>query len=139
MKRSPTTSIFFSLVLLLSTALLLAGCVQDDTITGDANANVLSGSVFTITERTLGGGTQMSARGTVRNDGKNAWSPVWVVEGQFYADSTFSFKLGGATKSFTFSLAKGESTLWDLKFTSTAFDLADYPHFAVKNLRVTQQ
>jgi hypothetical protein len=123
-------------------ALALAGltaCVQEEPITGSAEANVFSGAVFTITEKTLSGGTRMTARGTVKNTGKVGWSPIWIVEGQFYADSTFTYKLGGANKSFSYSLAKGETTAWELHFTSDAFDLSDYPNFAVRNLRVLQQ
>ena len=129
-----------ALSLLLSSAFLLSACTaEEDPITGASGATVLTGSVFTVTERTLAGGTQMVARGTVKNAGKNTWSPTWVVEGEFYTDSTFTFKLGGMTKSYTYSLAKNESTGWELKFTSSQYTLSNYPHFAVKNLRVTQQ
>ena len=131
----------FALALIfgLSSAFLLSACVAEEgPITGTTNATVLSGSVFTQTERVLVGGTQMIVRGTVKNTSKVTWSPVWIVEGQFYYDSTFTFKLGGATKSFSFSLAKGEATAFELKFTSSTYDLSDYPNFAVKNLRAVQ-
>ena len=134
MKRTPTFA-----ALLLTAAFFLGACAEQDPVTGSSEATVLAGSVFAITERTVSGGTQLSARGTVKNNGKATWSPVWIVEGQFYSDSTFTFKLGGSTQSFTYSLAKGEQTAWELKFTSSTYDLSDYPHFAVKNLRVTQQ
>jgi hypothetical protein len=135
MKRS-----ILALVFCLSAAFLTTACVEDgDPITGSSGATVLAGSVFTITERTLMGNTQMKARGTVKNNGKAGWNPVWIVEGQFYADSTFTHKLGGATQKISFSLAKGEMTTWELNFTSNTIDVSDYPSFAVKNLRVVQQ
>jgi hypothetical protein len=137
MKPSRFTFIL-GLALSLSAALLLTACTEEDPITGSVDADVLTGSVFTITERFISGGTQMTARGTIKNAGKNTWSPVWKVEGDFYTDSTFTFKLGGAAKSYSFSLAKNETTAWELKFTSNQFTLSDYPNFAVKNLRVVQ-
>ena len=127
-----------SLAFSLFAALTLTGCSEEDPITGSPDAVVLTGAVFTITERVLSGGTQMTARGTVKNTGKNTWSPIWRIEGDFYTDSTFTFKLGSAVKSYSFSLAKNEMTAWELKFTSNQFTLSDYPNFAVKNLRVIQ-
>ena len=125
-------------LILFFAALLLSACVEQDPLTGSTTATVLAGPVFTVTERTLGGGTQMIVRGTVKNNGKTVWSPIWLVEGQFYADSTFTYKLGGSTQAFTYSLAKGEATSFELRFNSTTLDLSDYPKFAVRNLRVVQ-
>ncbi len=130
MKRSLTA--LFALAL----CLVLASC-EGETVTGSVDAKVLSGAQFTITERTLSG-SQMIAKGTVKNNGKSTWSPVWVLEGQFYTDSTFTVKLGGATRRYTFSLEKGSSTIWELKLTSTLFNLSEYPNYGLK-LRVIQE
>jgi hypothetical protein len=129
----------FLLSSILSSAFGLTGCVESEPLTGSTSSTVLPGAFLTVTERFLSGGTQMTARGTVKNTSNAVWSPVWIVEGQFYTDSTFTYKLGGTTKAFSFSMSKGEQTLWELKFTSSTFDLSQYPHFAVKNLRVIQQ
>jgi hypothetical protein len=122
----------------LTSCLLLTACVTEEPLTGSVDAVVLAGSSFTVTER-VQSTTQLIARGTVKNNGSKTWSPVWIVEGEFYADSTYSLKLGGAVKYFNFSLEKGTATSWELRFTSSDFDVSDYPKFAVRNLRVTQQ
>lgn len=125
------------LSILMIWSLVLVACTPE-TVTGSANAVVLTGSQFTITERT-NSGTQLLARGTVKNNGNATWFPVWIVEGEFYSDSTFTLKLGGTNKRFTFSLEKGTATNWELRFSSSEFTLSNYPKFAVKNLRVVQE
>jgi hypothetical protein len=126
-----------ALSVLMIWSVALFACTAE-TVTGSPDAVVLTGSQFTITERT-GSGTQILARGTVKNNGNGTWFPVWIVEGEFYSDSTFTLKLGGANKRFTFSLEKGTATNWELRFASSEFTLSDYPKFAVKNLRVVQE
>lgn len=127
----------YFLGLTLGLAFFLGACVEEP-LTGSADAVVLTGSSFTVAER-VADGTQLTVRGTVKNNGSKMWSPVWIVEGEFYADSTYALKLGGSIKRFNFSLEKGAATSWELRFTSNDFDVSDYPKFAVKNLRVTQQ
>jgi hypothetical protein len=101
---------------------------------GSDNVFVLSGAEFTVGERNLVD-DKMVAKGNVRNGGTSKFSPTWYVEAEFYRDSTFTYKLGGAQQSITFSLAPGEETGWELKFASTRFDLNQYPNFTIKNLR----
>lgn len=133
-----TFGIFYRLAPLLALpVLLLTACTgEDPTLTGSSEATVLTGSTFTVTERSVSGG-KLVLKGTVKNTGKT-WYPTWIVEGDFYADSTFAFKLGGATQSISYSLEKGASTGFELRFSSTQYTAANYPNFAAKNFRVIQ-
>ena len=121
-------------------SLMLSACTTvepEDPITGDPDAVVLSGSVFTVTDRTFAG-SYVTFDGTVQNNSTRTWNPVWVIEAQFYADSTYKNKLGGATKSVNYSLEKGTYTQFQIKFTPTNFSVSSYPHMAMK-ARVVQQ
>ena len=75
------------------------------------------------------------ARGIVRNQGGETIRPPWYVEGSFYSDDTRTFKLGGDNTSFNFSLQPGESTGWELEFSSSLYEEEQFPAFTVGNLR----
>ena len=121
---------------LLFSALLLLnsdGC-GDSTLVRSDNVQVIKGVSFSITERivTTSG---LVAKGIVKNTGKGKISPPWYVEGDFYADDSYALKLGGDNFSINFALYKGESTAFELRFSSGMYNEADYPNFAVRNLR----
>ena len=75
------------------------------------------------------------AEGTVENNGEQSITPMWYIEGQFYADSSFVVKLGGDSQSFNFPLDVGQITHWKLVFTSNTIDVTDYPCFSLRELR----
>ena len=79
--------------------------------------------------------SSLTARGTIKNTGNSKKNPAWYVEGDFYSNSTQSFKLGGDNTYFNYSLGAGETTGWELMFSSTNYDESQYPNFSVSNLR----
>ena len=113
---------------------LMSCMTEDQPIVGSDNVVVMSTAKFTLDERSVSGNTFV-AKGTVSNNGATKYSPTWYVEGEFYQDSTFKFKLGGTNQSYSFDLSKGETTGWQLSFTPSNIDVSKYPNFAVKNLR----
>ena len=110
------------------------GCEQSPALTGSEDVVVLPGAQFTINSLTIVDNALVAA-GAVRNGGTTNYSPYWYAEGDFYSDSTYTFKLGGAVQTFSFVLSGGESTALQLRFTSTNMDVNVYPKFRVKNLR----
>ena len=122
----------------LITALALGGalmaCEETQPIVGSDNVFVLPNLVFTIQERVIADNA-LVARGTISNQGDTKYTPVWYVEAEFYRDDGFTYKLGGANQSISFTLAKGEETGWELKLRSYDFDVNQFPKFAIKNLR----
>ncbi len=125
------------IVLFVSAFFLLnsGGCGDGgSTITGSDDVAVIKTVEFTITEKT-NMGTALFVKGTVKNTGKKNITPVWYVEADFYTDDSYSFKLGGDNNRLNYSLAKGESTSFQLKFSSSKYDESQYQNFAVKNLR----
>ena len=115
--------------------LLASGCWQcQETITGSPNVDVISHVRFRVTE-SWAESTRLVAKGTVENTGTRTITPPFYVEGQFYSDAGYRLKLGGDNYRLAFSLAPGESAVWTLEFSSSEINEAQYPDFAVKNLR----
>ncbi|RKY90360.1 MAG: hypothetical protein DRQ01_09300, partial [Ignavibacteriae bacterium] len=73
--------------------------------------------------------------GTVKNTGSADITPPWYIEGQFYADSTLTLKLGGDNTRITVPLEPGVQTLWSLTFSDPNIAEGDYPNFRVSNMR----
>ena len=126
------------ILILTGTLLLLTGCLESNSITGSDDVFEYDGAVFEISE-TIGYSSTLIAKGTVENAGSNNFYGPWYVEGDFYSDDTYSFKLGGEKFLVTFSLEPGEQTGWELRFSSNLYTESDYPGFAVKNLRAYKE
>ena len=122
------------IVLLISSFFLLSSGCGESSVTGSENVQVINNIGFTITEK-INRGNELYVKGIVKNNGNKTITPTWYVEGDFYSNNTFSFKLGGDNNNFNYSLAKNESTLFQLRFSSSKYDESQYPDFAVKNLR----
>ncbi len=75
------------------------------------------------------------ATGKVKNNGTSTIYPPWYVECQFYADSTYSLKLGGNNTPIQLNLDYGQSALWTVSFYSSDVDVRLYPNFRVKDQR----
>lgn len=127
--------LFYVMTLGLSLLFLGAedGC-SEQPVVGSDDVFVLDKAKITVTEKNLSG-TTMVAKGEVENTGTSKISPTWWVEGQFYSDTTYKLKLGGANTAFTFSLEPGEKARFELRFSSRNEDLTEYPNFGVKGLR----
>ena len=123
------------IVLLISSFFLLNnGCGGESSVTGSEDVRVINNVQFTITEK-VNRGNELYIKGIVKNSDRKTITPTWYVEGDFYSDNTYSFKLGGDNISFNYSLAQNESTSFQLRFSSSNYDESQYPSFAVKNLR----
>jgi hypothetical protein len=79
--------------------------------------------------------TSLCAKGKVKNNGTSSIYPPWYVECQFYSDSTFSLKLGGANTVMQLNLDPGQAILWKINLYSSDFDVRTYPNFRVKDQR----
>ncbi len=126
------------LVFLSMAALLFMKCFEPNNITGSDDVITYSNTVFEVTE-TASSSSYLTASGTVENTGLTSFYAPWYVEADFYADSTYDFKLGGEKYMITFSLEPDEKTGWELKFSSNLYQPSDYPNFAVKNLRAYKE
>lgn len=102
-------------------------------LTGSDEVEVISSVSITVTEKTANT-LSLVATGTITNNGSNI-TPPWFLEGDFYSDNSFSFKLGGVSERIDFALGNSESTKWELAFESDKYAESEYPDFAVKNLR----
>ncbi len=123
-------------ILLLVSALFLlnSGGCGDSSITGSDDVIVIKNVEFTIIEK-INRGSELFVKGFVKNKASKTIRPPWYVEGDFYSDDTYSFKLGGDNNALNYSLAKNESTTFELQFSSSKYDESQYPDFAVKNFR----
>ncbi len=123
-------------ILLFVSALFLlnSGGCGDSSITGSDDVIVIKNVEFTIIEK-INRGSELFVKGFVKNKANKTIRPPWYVEGDFYSDDTYSFKLGGDNNALNYSLAKNESTTFELQFSSSKYDESQYPDFAVKNFR----
>jgi hypothetical protein len=114
--------------------IVLMACEPVQPITGSDDVFVLNGAQIVITGYSLSSNT-LTATGTIKNTSTGTYTPVWYLEGDFYTDSTFTFKLGGTNKTYNFALGANETTAWELRFSSSTVDVNNHPNFRVKNLR----
>ena len=114
--------------------ILLTTCEQTGVVTGSKDVVEINGVSFTLTSKSFTS-EKLTVKGNIQNNGTATIYPTWYVEGDFYSDSTFTYKLGGDNYEFTYSLAPGERATWQLIFSSNLHTESDYPHFGVKNLR----
>ncbi len=109
-------------------------CEKSDPVVGSNKDVEISGLVFTLDRSNISGAT-MYANGTVRNNGSGQVNSPWLVEGQFYTDSTYTMKLGGSNVQINVPLESGQGTIWSLSFYSNQGNIPTYPKFKVGNLR----
>ncbi len=112
---------------------VIIGCNKEDLI-GVEDVEVISHVQFTINEKIVSS-TRLTVNGIIKNTGNKTIYPPWFIDGEFYSDSTFTFKLGGDKTKINYTLASNESTGWQLIFSSDQYIESDYPNFDVKNLR----
>jgi len=122
------------LVLIFSVLFFLAASCEESNAIGSEDDIAIAGTIFHL-DTTYTYIDKLIAEGTVENNGSQTITPTWYVEGQFYADSSFVVKLGGANLSFNFPLEIGQTTYWKLEFTSDVADVTEFPNFAVGELR----
>ena len=124
-------SIFFSVLLLGSS------CDNDPggTVVGSDEGNKLINNVsFTVTDLETSS-SSLKASGNVKNTGTSTITSPWYVEGQFYADSTLTLKLGGKNIRIGVPLEAGIETIWTITFSDPNIAEGDYPNFRISNLR----
>lgn len=126
MRKIILSFLFFS-------SLVFISC-NEEPITGADDVTEISTFTFTV-DTTYAFGNDFVAKGTVKNIGNKAITPVWYFEGSFFRDNG-SFKMGGDNTSFNFSLGAGQSTGWELVFKSSQYSAVDYPHFRIADTRV---
>ena len=114
------------LLLLLST-----GCFD---IIGSNNVFELNSVSLTVIEMEATN-TRWKVSGTVVNTGDTTILAPWYVEAMFYSDSTYTTTFGGDTDRMNFNLEPGVTSYWSLSHRSEAVIEADYPNFAIKDLR----
>jgi hypothetical protein len=132
MKTHITYPLLVSLFLYL--IFIGASCESSDPIVGDPGVPVITNVSFKITALNVSS-DRLSASGTVRNNSSVKITPPWNIEGQFYADSTLTLKLGGDVTRISVPLERGVETLWTLDFSSQNISEGNYPNFRVSGLR----
>ena len=132
MKTNPTNLLLISLILYV--ILIGSYCETSDPIVGDPGVPVIANVSFNITGLNASN-DKLTATGTVKNNSSVRITPPWNIEGQFYADSTFTLKLGGDVTRITVPLEQGVETLWTLNFSSANISEGNYPNFRVSGLR----
>jgi len=121
-------AVFFSLTLLGSS------CENNTVVGSDEGVTKINNVSFTITGLETSS-SSLKATGTVKNTGSSKITSPWYIEGQFYADSTLSLKLGGDNTQIGVPLETGLQTIWTLEFSSPDVSEGNYPNFRVSNLR----
>jgi len=101
------------------------------TTQGNTDINYVS---FIVTELEVSS-SSLKASGTVKNNGNKTITSPWHIEAQFYADSTFSLKLGGNRTQIGVPLEAGVQTVWSITFSDPDIAEGNYPNFRVTNFR----
>ena len=113
------------------TLLLTVGCFD---IIGSNNVFELDNINLTVTEMEVQN-HRWKVSGTVVNTGDSTILAPWYIEAMFYSDSTFTTTFGGDNDRMNFNLEAGVTSYWHLTHSSEAVVEADYPNFAIKDLR----
>ena len=113
------------------TLLLTVGCFD---IIGSNNVFELDNVNLTVTEMEVQN-YRWKVSGTVVNTGDSTILAPWYIEAMFYSDSTFTTTFGGDNDRMNFNLEAGVTSYWHLTHSSEAVVEADYPNFAIKDLR----
>ncbi len=122
------------LITLIITALTFLGssCEQDPVIGPDPGKDPIR-VTFTITSQ-LVTSNKLSVSGKVKNTGSSTITAYWYIEGQFYADNTYTLLLGGDVTTINLPLNPGVETLWNLELSDPDIAEGNYPNFALKDL-----
>ena len=125
------------LTMILSVLLLITSCDENSssTVVGSDEGNTVINNVsFKVTQLEVSS-SSLKASGTVKNTGSSKITSPWYIEGQFYADSTLSLKLGGNNTRIGVPLESGIETIWTITFSDPNIAEGDYPNFRVSNFR----
>ena len=118
--------------ILLTLSLLLAtGCYD---IIGSNDVFELDNVTLTVTEMEAQN-YRWKVSGTVVNNSDSTIEAPWYIEAMFYSDSTFTETFGGDNDRMNFPLEPGVTSYWTLTHSSDAVVEANYPNFAIKDLR----
>ena len=118
-------------ILTILTLLLTVGCFD---IIGSNNVFELDNVNLTVTEMEATN-YRWKVTGTIVNTGDTTILAPWDVEAMFYSDSTFTTTFGGDNDRMYFNLEPGVTSYWFLTHSSEAVVEANYPNFAIKDLR----
>ena len=118
-------------ILTTLTLLLTVGCFD---IIGSNNVFELDNVNLTVTEMEAEN-YRWKVSGTVVNTGDSTILAPWYIEAMFYSDSTFTTTFGGDNDRMNFNLESGVTSYWFLTHSSEAVVEANYPNFAIKDLR----
>jgi hypothetical protein len=124
----------FFVLIAVSMIFLAPACLRVSPVVGSDSDIEIIGLSFTI-DKTYISGSSMYANGTVRYSGETKISSPWIIEGQFYTDSTYTMKLGGSYVQINVPLEPGQGTVWSLTFYPNQGNTQTYPKFKVGNLR----
>ncbi len=117
---------------IIAITFLGSSCEQDPVIGPDPGKDPIRVS-FTITSQ-LVTSTKLSVSGKVKNTGSSTITAYWYIEGQFYADNTYTLLLGGDVTTINLPLNPGVETLWNLELSDPDIAEGNYPNFALKEL-----
>ena len=118
-------------ILTIILILLTTGCHD---IIGSNNVSELYNINLTVTEMEATN-YRWKVSGTVVNTGDTTILAPWYIEAMFYSDSTFTETFGGDNDRMNFPLEPGVTSYWTLTHSSEVVVEADYPNFAIKDLR----
>ena len=129
--RTNNKSLLITLIVIALT-FLGSSCEQDPVIGPDPGKDPIR-VTFTITSQ-LVTSTRLSVSGKVKNTGSSTITAYWYIEGQFYADNTYTLLLGGDVTTINLPLNPGVETLWNLELSDPDIAEGNYPNFAVDDL-----
>ena len=123
---------FLIILIIIALTFLGSSCEQDPVIGPDPGKDPIR-VTFTITSQQVTS-TKLSVSGKVKNTGSSTITSYWYVEGQFYADNTYTLLLGGDVTTMNIPLNPGVETLWNLELSDPDIAEGNYPNFALKDL-----
>ena len=118
-------------IVLILPLLFSLGCLD---IIGSNDVFELNKVILTVTEMEAQN-SHWKVSGTVVNTSDTTILAPWYVEAMFYSDSTYTTTFGGDNDRMNFNLEPGVTSYWSLSHRSEAVIEADYPNFAIKDLR----
>jgi hypothetical protein len=121
------------IILIIAALTFLGSSCEEDPIIGPDPGKEPIRVTFTVTSQ-LVTSTRLSVSGKVKNIGSNTITAHWYVEGQFYADNTYTLLLGGDVTTINLPLNPGVETLWNLELSDPDIAEGNYPNFAIRDL-----
>jgi hypothetical protein len=120
---------------ILGGVLLFTFCDSPTNSTVGSSTDVIIENVSFKVDTTYLESSSLYAKGQVTNLGNTTIQSPWFIEVQFYTDSTYKLKLGGAYTKIGVPLKSNQSTFWTLNFSTNNVDVNKYPNFRVNDLR----